>query len=60
MEHPARKREFSFDPRADDPAVREQQRQQQAEWVREWEAEHGPVDPDELAKLRAQAETWPT
>ena len=60
MEQPARKHEFSFDPRADDPAVRQQQREQLREFVRELEAEHGPVDPKELAKLRAQAETWPT
>lgn len=59
MEPHARKHELSFDPRVDDPAWREAQRQRIAEHVQEWEAEHGPVDPQELAKIRAMADSWP-
>jgi len=59
MEPHARRRESSFDPRVDDPAWREAQRQQLADFAKELEAEHGPVDPDARARLRERAENWP-
>lgn len=44
----------------DDLDARRAQQQRLLAYVKELEAESGPVDPQQLAELRAKAATWPT
>lgn len=56
MESPARQFKPSFDPRIDDPSVRGAQGERLRSFVRELEAEHGPIDPAKRAEVRAKLE----
>lgn len=43
----------------DDLDARRAQQQRLRDYVAEWEAENGPVDPKLLDEIRAKADTWP-
>jgi hypothetical protein len=54
MEPHARKLEPSFDPIIDTPEWRAEHKRLLGEYVREMEAEHGPLDPAKLAEIQAK------
>jgi len=55
MEPHARKHEVDYPSHpADDPAIRAGQQRRIREFLREYEAEHGPLDPKGLAAVDAQ------
>jgi hypothetical protein len=56
MEPHARHHRPSFDPRIDDPTVRAAQGERLLSFVRDLEAEHGPIDPVKRAEVRAKLE----
>lgn len=57
MEPHAHKHQTGFDPQIDDPMVRAEQRARLREFLREYQAEHGPIDPKLRAEIRAKLDT---
>ena len=60
MEPHARQQLPAFSPHGDDPAERAAQRERLREHVREWEAEHGLIDPAIRDEIRAKMADWPS